>query len=608
MGGVRVRLQTGLAIGWALIFGSGLASVSRAAPQAVAAIPFISVTPYTPSEDYERADAGLADYLRRALEDSRAAIHVEFNMQASAGYQNAIQEVVRLSDAKQPFIARLTPYPCVVAELEGAKFEILATYLSAATNDITYNSYFVVKERSKPPFELGDDPGPRELARYLTAKPRQFMYHDQFSTSSYFIPLHFLQSQRIFDLRPNEKRGPDQKPITVIPPAGEGMSSSELVESVLRGEDVIAAVWDGTKKKFPPDKYPSLHFIRLDTPLPNDLLVVSSTLPTDMISAMREAIRAMPCNPPQFPGDFVCWRDYERAPRAREALAGLRRLAVAQPAPATIEIEAAAPTGLSDAEAARYNKAVSRYLEAARQAVRLAGTEFVPYERDYHGRIDVTWTLTPIHDGVLRLKSVVNGVQDKVEPQVFTLSFASVDEAAPDGSDEADAEAKARERRLVAAQEELTQRIVALLHTRMNRIRYLWPFDKQEPTVLRDVGFTLPEKSQVLVQRIVWTDRERNRYEPDVAFPTSVMRADFYKFQFDREKFAQDSQRKDLLINPMSNVDFRVILVPPTIERPLFRYLTVALVVLFALAGAIVVLGLARGLYRRRADAVAATG
>ena len=43
------------------------------------------------------------------------------------------------------YLARITPYAYVAAEMLGAKLNILAVYKSAATHSTTYNSYFVVR-------------------------------------------------------------------------------------------------------------------------------------------------------------------------------------------------------------------------------------------------------------------------------------------------------------------------------------------------------------------------------------------------------------------------------------------------------------------------------
>jgi ABC-type phosphate/phosphonate transport system substrate-binding protein len=509
------------------------------------AVPFISVAP---DPAYVSADAALAEYLRKAAK-------MTFSRSRPATYHNAIEEVVRHGDANSPYVARLTPYACVVAALQGAKFEILATYSSRATRALTYNSYFVVKA-DRADFSFSANPNLREITEFLSKAPRAFFYHDKFSTSSYFIPLHYFRTQGIFNL----ERGLHSDrliPIEVSQLEPKGAGSTDLVHAVAKGitkdgkKVDIAAVWDGTMTKFADD--PALRFIRLDAVLPNDLLVASTALSTQKIDDLRTAIQEMRCGELDFAGDFECWVDINDAPEAREALASLRRLAAAQPAPVTVRIALAA----RDGQAARDQVA---YLEAARQAVRLAGTEFVLFDPDYHSWADLDWKLELIHDGALKLTSIVNGVdQKKVEPQIFRISFAD-------------------------AQEELTRRIVTVIHTRLNRIRYLWPFENRVPTVLRDVGFALPPGSRVTLQKITWLHPEKNEFARGDDFEAEVTLADFHKFQLDGESFPK-LLNQDLDIDPMSNSAYRVILMRPTAEKPLFRYLTVALVVLFGLGG-----------------------
>lgn len=506
------------------------------------AIPFIS---HAPDKEYASADTELFDYLERSTK-------LTFSPTPAADYDKAIEEVVRRP--RSPYVARLTPYPCVVAELKGAKFEILATYSSRATKSpenpkaLTYHSYFVVNA-NRPGSRFSANPSLREVDDFLRTGNRVFLFHDKFSTSSYFIPLNYFRGQRVFRLEKGQPPG-TLTPIEVQQ-TDPGKGSSDLVQAVLDGKADIAAVWDGTKKKFETGAQSPLRFIRIDPPLPNDLLVASSSLAPEHLEALREAIRKMPCRG-QFAGDFECWHSITDAREAREALADLRQLAVAPPAPVTIRISLAKK---KDAEAEGANGHSGDYLEAARQAVRLAGSEFVLFDPDFHRWPDMDWKLESIHDGALQLTSVVNGIDEKkVEKQVFRLSFAD-------------------------AEEELTRRIVGIIHTRLNRIRYVWPFDNRTPTILRDVGFSLQPGSHLWAQKIVWIDPKKNHFALGNDFEVEVEAADFHKFQLDPGAF------QDLGIDPMSNAAFRVILMRPTAEKPLFRLLTVALVVLFALGG-----------------------
>ena len=55
------------------------------------------------------------------------------------------------------YVARVTPYALVAAELLGANVQVLGTYVSQATGRTTYQSYFVVaRNRFSQPPELPD--------------------------------------------------------------------------------------------------------------------------------------------------------------------------------------------------------------------------------------------------------------------------------------------------------------------------------------------------------------------------------------------------------------------------------------------------------------------
>ena len=495
-------------------------------------IPFISMA----SGPYEKPDLELIDYLRRNA-------NLNLRRKRAYNYRNAINEVLpHEGGTNPPYVARLTPYPCIAAELLGAKFEILGTYSSRATKALTYYSYFVVN-KDHPDFPPSEKPSLREVDKFLKDRQRTFLYHDKFSTSSYFIPLNYFRKRRIFEV--DESQTSDKLTSIKVIEAAKGKGGSDSIKAVRERQVDLAAVWDGTKNDAQPG---SLLFIPIEPVLPNDLLVVSAALPDEQIDSLRKAIHDMRCGEQGlFSGDFRCWHAFEDTQEAREALAGLRRLAVEPPAPATIRISLATGAGAEG----------NAYLEAARQAVRLAGTEFVLHDPDYHQWVDLDWKLRIIHDGAIELTSAANDISGKkVKEQKIRISFAD-------------------------AKEELTRRIVDLIHTRLNRIRYVCPFENSDPTILRDVGFTLKPDSRVWVQQITWIDPERNDLVIEKSFEAEVSGADAYKFLLDPKRF------EDLKIDPMSNSAFRVILERPTTEKPLFQILTVAFVALFALGGAL---------------------
>ena len=49
---------------------------------------------------------------------------------------------------------------------------------------------------------------------------------------------------------------------------------------------------------------------------------------------------------------------------------------------------------------------------------------------------------------------------------------------------------------------DLTTRIVSLIHSRMHRVRYVWPYQERAPTVIRDVDFAISRGEKVHVQRL----------------------------------------------------------------------------------------------------------
>ena len=87
-------------------------------------------------------------------------------------------------DKSEGYSAHMTPYACVVAEMLGADFEVIATTHGESTNgSTTYNSYFVVS-KDQYPSEGGLEQLPAYLKSFDSAKPR-FIYHSKFSTSSF---------------------------------------------------------------------------------------------------------------------------------------------------------------------------------------------------------------------------------------------------------------------------------------------------------------------------------------------------------------------------------------------------------------------------------------
>lgn len=491
--------------------------------------------------EYREADDKLARYLK-----SRIGPQIGYEL---SDYETAVDRLANWNRKDGPFLARTTPYVFIAAEMQGADLEVLGTYQSRATGTTTYHSYFVVNRRDFPGHDAGNPPSLEELVDVLRSdrgvRRHRFIYHSKFSTSSYFLPSLFFRRNGIFHMAE-----PTPSLVAIDSDQIESDSSTDLVKQVALGEADLAAVWDGTKTKFDPDgglwqEYgEKVLFIRIDSRLPNDLLVCSGDLHAETEKRIRDAVRAMGEAEDDLidVGDFLRWKEWRQAEDAPEALAALRWSALAAPARVTVKIGAEGPVP-------------EEYLEAAERAVRLSGTEFVVFDPDYHGHADFRWTLRPEHDGALRLTSDVIGLADSrlALEQTYWISFADAGE--------------------------LTERISAFIHSRMHRVRYLWPY-ADRPTVIRDVGFSLPDDSRVVAQKVDWLSPERNQISTGRHFATRVAESDLYKLRLDLAGFGEG-----LLGDPMSNVGYRVILERPSRESAVLRalsYLFVALLVLAA--------------------------
>ena len=93
-------------------------------------------------------------------------------------------------------------------------------------------------------------------------------------------------------------------------------------------------------------------------------------------------------------GDFKRWRNIDDAREALDALNELKRVAKMPPAPVVVRV---------NADQADHSEEVAGRLlavaDAARQAIRLAGTEFVLEDPKFHSAADVIWTVKWVHDG-----------------------------------------------------------------------------------------------------------------------------------------------------------------------------------------------------------------
>jgi ABC-type phosphate/phosphonate transport system substrate-binding protein len=278
-----------------------------------------------------------------------------------ATYSAGIDAVRTLSAKGDRFVARLTPYALVAAELEGARFDVLGAYtrVSPLEKDPvpTYRAYFVVRRSA-----FTQEPDERAITAYLKASKRKFAYHDRFSTSSYFVPLLFFKAHDILDTDNGQKTG-EIDPVEVLTPS-KGQSARDSVLLVEKGRADLAAVWDGTRAKIDkeqenpegPDKVHNdkLWFVPIDRALPNDLIVASRGMPEyeQLHAAVAKLSSACGADPSMFQGDVRCWldfgapvtggsaRDAEMARNALNALNALRQDAAPEAPRMTVRINA----------------------------------------------------------------------------------------------------------------------------------------------------------------------------------------------------------------------------------------------------------------------------
>ncbi|MHC4450064.1 MAG: PhnD/SsuA/transferrin family substrate-binding protein, partial [Planctomycetota bacterium] len=319
-------------------------------------------------EETRQADRKLRKHLQSELEreaDIRIALE-------DLEYSEVIKRLADWDPKNGVVMARTTPYVQVAAEMLGAELEILATYVSKATNDTTYHSYYVVRKDDDQTKRT-----PEDVIKFVSdANDRservRFTYHSKYSTSSYFLPSLHFRSKRVFHM----SEPTDSLHAIKVTQATDD-SSSQLVHAVARGDADLAAVWDGTLERFkdvPPEEgEDAVEFVQLPSPIPNDLLVCSRSAPQAFKDGVRRAIRAMDENEISV-GDFLHWVDIREATEALGALAGLRWLAREQVAPVTVDVRAGRES----------NSGTAIMIEAARHAVRLSGTEFVLFHKEFH--------------------------------------------------------------------------------------------------------------------------------------------------------------------------------------------------------------------------------
>lgn len=506
-------------------------------------------------DDTDKADEKLQNYLEDKAKLSFSHEYLE--------YEEIIPRLVEWDDARDGIVvARTTPYVLVAAEMLGADLEVLATYQSKATGDTTYRSYYVVRKD-----EVGASRTPDSVITWLREPEsrRRFQFHSKFSTSSYFLPSLHLRAHQIFNTAN-----------AVGPIAGiealkaEENSSKALVRAVAKSEADFAAVWSGTRAHFltatkgsPDARFAeAVEFIALPDELPNDLLVCSRSAPQALKERLLASIRDMTVEDMDV-GDFEVWREFSGASRARQALSGLRQMARPRPVPVVVEVHAGSGS----------KSGTAMMVEAAEDAIRLSESELVLHDRDFHKGRDMIWTLEEIREGAARLTTTFSGRAGRtIEKQVFPISFQRGEPG------------------------DLASRIVEIIRTRLHRIRYVWPYSGNPPAVLRDSPLLMPAGSEVRVQRVTWVDPDRHDFQGGPIWDVVVRHASRYVHELDMA----GSPANAMDLDPLSNVSFRVYQVRVAPESGWFRFATLALVILLALAAVSATLGL-----RRRAKAAA---
>lgn len=538
-----MRISFKFILALALLWGTVLPGIANA--QQRTAIQFLSVAPDVPTK---LADQKLLDYLHNK-------IPLTFEKQEMK-YSAAIQTLKEWDPQKQgPLLARVTPYAFVVAEMLGANLEVLGTYTSKNSKRVTGESYFVVHKE----FGYEKAEAPEDFVRHVEDEktqiedfisllkqrefPARFAYHSKYSTSSHFLPSLFFKRHGIFAL----SAGPQnkQKFITIHSISPESATTAaDLIPLIKEQQADFVVVRESVKIQWEADE--DLKFIKLPYSTPNDLLVVIKPFDPQIKDQILETLRKME-NTDINEGDILKWDDFNASPRARKSLANLRTLAQSPRHSVVINIRK------SQKESSDMDE---KYLEAARQAVRLSGKEMALFEEDYHSAFDVLWTLETKHDGSLALTSTI---MDSGLTQEFPLSYRQGDMAS------------------------LTARIHWVIDHKMHRIRYVWPLDNEAARILRDVDFQVPVGQPLKVQKITWMDFNTNEYTVDTPFNVEVTQSDFHSLQLVGKGFPQKDDGR-FGFEPLGNVAYRVFLERNSSAGNLYKITTKILIGLFGLA------------------------
>ena len=246
-------------------------------------------------------------------------------------------------------------------------------------------------------------------------------------------------------------------------------------------------------------------------------------------------------------GDFRTWQNLTDAADARLALGDLRQAARATSARVPVDIRLRRTRGRRDRRSSRRATGGG----GCRKPSSWSSTRITTSSPTS------SWTLEPIHDEAVVLHSSLAGYDTTSTNRRSSSAFATRDD--------------------------LTERVVSVIKSKLHRIRYVWTYSGNTPIVLRDSALALPPGSPVRVQRITWVDPERNRFVGGDEFHSSIKHATFHRYDLTEEDFKRTAagERPD----PLSNAAYRVVLLRPADRAWLFRTLTAVLVALFVLAG-----------------------
>lgn len=495
---------------------------------------FLGVVPRD-SPQYGEADRKLIEYLSNRLNDRRTPVSVDYK--PFNEYTQQISET--LGKERKQYLARMTPYAFVMAEMLGARLDVLATYESGSTGTNTYHAYFVVNKADfggLPQNLIGMRQYLADFHGRRNTRPK-FVFHDKLSTSSYFLPALWLRENRIFEMPASNSA------LTAIETMfRKNSSSTESVVAVATGGADFAAVWDATRNKFTgPQADPTLQrhgeavlFIGLPQAAPNDMLVASIGLDKEVRAAVLDAIKTIP-EKTTFSKEFRSWTTMQDAEEPRRALAALRQSASAPPAPVVVRVH-------SESDELR---------EALEKALRLSKPRMVKYDSDFHKAWDVEWTLEPIHDEAVLLTVTIRNSDFKEQ---FPISY-------------------------LRAGEDLTTRIMALIHSRMARICYVWPYWEESPTILGDIDFTARPGDRIEIQEISWNDPRHNSFGYGAKTVATIDDVDSYQFKLRWQSVGTEFN------NPLSNLAYRAVVVRPS-YRSAVSELGMGMLVLLLLGGA----------------------